>query len=291
MGILSGLEKFGLGKIDMDSLMEEETAAKPSAPREEEPKGEQKEEPKESEFLLPKSMRCPVCDTAFKSLSVKTGRVKRLEPDFDLRPRFSHIDTNKYDVASCPKCGYTALYRYFEHISPGQIRLIEKEVKSKFKPVEPMDPKALIEPYTYEEAISRYQLAFFNTVVKKGKTSERAFILLKLAWLNRGLAEELEAKDLSGSEEYVNAREQEDEFYVQAYDEFIKAVATENFPMCGMDESTVNILLAGMAYKLEKYDVASKLVSTVLLSRTAGSAAKDRAMDLKEKIVARLHGQ
>ncbi|MCM1284008.1 MAG: DUF2225 domain-containing protein [Muribaculaceae bacterium] len=290
MGILSGLEKFGLGQVDMDSLMEEEKhEAKAQEPVKKEPEKE-KEQPKEEEFLLPKSMRCPVCDTTYKSPSVKTGRVKRLPPDFDLRPRFQYIDTNKYDVASCPKCGYTAMYRYYEHVSPGQIKLIEKEVRSKFKPEAPADPKAPVKPLTYEEAIGRYQLALFNAVVKKAKTSERAYILLKLAWLNRGLAEELEAKGESGSEEYVSAREQEDAFYVQAYDEFIKAVASENFPMCGMDEHTVNILLAGMSYKLEKYDVASKLVSTILVSRTASSVVKDRALNLKEEIVAKLRG-
>ena len=59
--------------------------------------------------------------------------------------------------------------------------------------------------------------------------------------------------------------------------------------MCGMEENTLNLLLASMAYRLEKYDVASKLVSSVLTSQVAARSVKDRAMDLKELIVEKLH--
>ena len=56
-----------------------------------------------------------------------------MEPDFDLRPRFQYIDTNKYDVSSCPQCGYTAMNRYFTHLSTGQVKMIEEGVCHKFK--------------------------------------------------------------------------------------------------------------------------------------------------------------
>ena len=69
----------------------------------------------------------------------------------------------------------------------------------------------------------------------------------------------------------------------------MKAIASESFPMCGMEESTVNILLANMAFKLEKYDVSSKLVSAILTSRVASRSVKDRAMTLKEEIIKKLH--
>lgn len=289
MGNVFGLEKFGLGKVSVDDIFEEEKKAETAeVPQEEAPV---KSGPNEIEFLLPKACRCPVCDTSFRTRQVKTGRARRLQPDFDLRPRCQDIDINKYDVTACPKCGYAALNRNFEHITTGQIKLIRQEVGTKFRPAGPVNPNEPLEPYTYQEAIERYQLALFCTVVKKGKTSEKAYILLKLAWLNRGLAEMLEEKGESGSEEYVEAREQEASYYSDAYEGMVKAVASENFPMCGMDESTVNILMAGMAFKLEKYDVASKLVAAVIVSRTAPSAAKERAQNLKEEILLKMRAQ
>lgn len=291
MSNVLGLEKFGLGKVKIDDIFEEgekKTEQPREAVVEEQPV---KPAHDEIEFLLPKACKCPVCDTSFRTRQVKTGRARRMQPDFDLRPRFHDIDTNKYDVTACPKCGYAALNRNFEHITPGQIKLVRQEVSNKFRPSGPVNPNEPLEPYTYQEAIERYQLALFCTVAKKGKTSEKAYILLKLAWLNRGLAEMLEGKGESGSEEYVEAREQEAAYYSEAYEGMIKAVASENFPMCGMDESTVNILMAGMAFKLEKYDVASKLVSTVIVSRTAPAAAKERAQNLKDEILLKLRAQ
>lgn len=51
--------------------------------------------------------------------------------------------------------------------------------------------------------------------------------------------------------------------------------------MCGMDESTVDYLIAALAVEFERYDVASRLVVEVLHS-TTNPRMKDRARDLKE---------
>ena len=111
--LLSGLGKFGLDENVGGSLFADET----SSVKKEDGASEAKVEaaPKEDDFLLLKSVRCPVCDGVFRTTMIKTGRAKRKEPDLDLRPRFEYIDTNKYDVASCPHCGYTAIHRYFPH--------------------------------------------------------------------------------------------------------------------------------------------------------------------------------
>ena len=234
---------------------------------------------------MEKSIRCPVCDTVFKTKMVKTGRVKRLEPDFDLRPRFQYIDTNKYDVSSCPKCGYTAMNRYFSHLSSGQIKMIDEGVRRKFKQTNLVEP----EEYSYDEAIDRYKLALYSTIVKKGKTSEKAFECLKISWLYRGKNEELMASSDKDAKAIKESQKEEQVYYAQAYDGFLKAIASEAFPMCGMEESTINLLVANMAFKLQKYDIASRFVSLVLTSHAAGRSAKERAMDLKEDIIKQLH--
>ena len=282
MNLLEGLEKFGLDQMDTEHIFEdekkEEVPAKPQAIVKEEVHSEK-------EFLLEKSIRCPVCDTVFKTKMVKTGRVKRLEPDFDLRPRFQYIDTNKYDVSSCPKCGYTAMNRYFSHLSSGQIKMIDEGVRRKFKQTNLVEP----EEYSYDEAIDRYKLALYSTIVKKGKTSEKAFECLKISWLYRGKNEELMASSDKDAKAIKESQKEEQVYYAQAYDGFLKAIASEAFPMCGMEESTINLLVANMAFKLQKYDIASRFVSLVLTSHAAGRSAKERAMDLKEDIIKQLH--
>ena len=282
MNLLEGLEKFGLDKMDTEHIFEEEkkevAPAKPQATVKEEVHSEK-------EFLLEKSIRCPVCDTVFKTKMVKTGRVKRLEPDFDLRPRFQYIDTNKYDVSSCPKCGYTAMNRYFSHLSSAQIKMIDEGVRRKFKQTNLVEP----EEYSYEEAIERYKLALYNTLVKKGKASEKAFECLKISWLYRGRKEELMASADKDANMIAESQKEETLYYEQAYDGFLKAIASESFPMCGMEESTINLLVASMAFQLKKYDIASRFVSLVLTSHAAGRSAKERAMDMKENIIKQLH--
>ena len=287
MGLLSGLEKFGLEQMDTTNLFEDEK--KPKAEQQGQADAPKEEKHLETEFLLLKSIRCPVCDHVFRTRLVKTGRVKRLEPDFDLRPRFAYIDTNKYDVSSCPKCGYTAINRYFSHITSGQVKLIDQGVHSKFKANTLVNAEDALEAYTYEEAIEYCKLALYCTMVKKGSTSEKAYECLKLSWLYRGWREKLESEGTNDRELLSNVKEEEDAYYKQAYEGFMKAIASESFPMCGMEESTVNILLANMAFKLEKYDVSSKLVSAILTSRVASRSVKDRAMTLKEEIIKKLH--
>ena len=74
--------------------------------------------------------------------------------------------------------------------------------------------------------------------------------------------EELEAKGYEqSSKEYQDAEKEELYYYGQALDGMTKAVASESFPICGMDQNTMDILLAQMNTRLGNYEIASKLVS------------------------------
>ena len=72
-----------------------------------------------------------------------------------------YIDSLKYFVPSCPNCGYSAMFRYFEHLSSVQIKLIKEKICANFKPTGE-EPAV----YDYDTAINRYKLALFNTLVK-----------------------------------------------------------------------------------------------------------------------------
>ncbi|MGN0351905.1 MAG: DUF2225 domain-containing protein [Roseburia sp.] len=284
MNLFSGLEKFGIKADDTANLFEEEKKDTGAVVKTD--TGE--EIPAESSFLLEKAVRCTVCDKVFKTKMVKNGRVKRLEPDFDLRPRFQYIDTTKYDVLSCPFCGYTAITRYFEHLTSAQIKMVKEQVCANFNGVMGADLPVLPEEYSYDEAIERYKLALFCSMAKKAKTSEKAYTCLKIAWLLRGKAESLTGTDEETLKQKQECKEQEDAFYQQAYEGLMKAVSTEMFPICGMDQTTVDYLLAAMSFNLKKYDVASKLIAGILTSSAAGQKMKDRAYDMKEQIIAEI---
>lgn len=245
---------------------------------------------KEEDLLMDKTMYCPVCDRAFKEKAVKSSRLRRKENDKDLRPRFYDIDTQKYDVSSCPYCGYTAMNRYFPHVSAFQRKLILEAVDYKIRK-DSKSANTLPAFYDYDTAIDRYKASLFFTEVKKGAVSEQAYTYLKMAWLYRGKCEELLQKDFTEeAKEIKESRQKETHFYELAYEGFVQAMAKEMPPICGMDQNTLEFLIAEMAFYLGKYDVAAKTVSEILVSQTANRHFKDKALELKQEIIAKIKG-
>ena len=230
-------------------------------------------------MLFNKSYKCPICDEQFKVPTVRAGKAKLEGVDADLRPRYKIVDPLKYDIVMCPKCGYATLTRFFSHITPPQAKLIKQGITRNFIPMASQDS------YTYDEAFLRYQLALGNAVVKRGKASEKAYLCLKMAWLLRGKLESLDQEADNYDEEVKKIREDEKELLASSLEGFISARQTENFPMCGMDESTVEYLIAVMSMKFEKYDTASKMISSILMSQSANARIKDRCRDIKEQLV------
>lgn len=83
----------------------------------------------------------------------------------------------------------------------------------------------------------------------------------------------------------------QEEFYKEAYEGFQKALATETFPMCGMDSFTMDYLIASMACHFKDFSYASKAVSNILSSQIADRRIKNRALELKEEIIAQIRNE
>lgn len=280
MNLLAGLEKFGLsGGDELDITKEESKNQKKNVKT-----ASSTEKPaEEKDFLLDKIIECPVCDSKFHTLVVKTGKAKRLEPDNDLRPNFKGIDTVKYDVSTCPYCGYAALNKNFVHISMTQIKWIKEAMKD-FKPVKDF----AAETYSYDRAVDRYKLALVNAMAKRGKMSEKAYICLKIAWLRRSEYKEIKADTDELKQKKAMILEEYNGFYKQAYEGFQKAISTETAPYEGMDDSTIQFMLANMALYFKDYSAASKMVANLLTAPATPPRVKDKCVDLKETILAEI---
>ena len=61
--------------------------------------------------------------------------------------------------------------------------------------------------------------------------------------------------------------------------------------MCGMDETTVDYLLAVLSLRFNQFDVSSKLIAGILTSTSANPRMKDRARDLKETLMQKIKEQ
>lgn len=236
----------------------------------------------EQDFLFDKSYTCPACSEKFKAKTVKNSRVKLLGSDLDLRPKYKQLELLKYDVIMCPSCGYTALSRYFSLLTALQAKKIKAEVTP---PLKSQEEKAF---YTYDDALERYKLTLANANVKQAKSSEKAYICLKTAWLLRSKGEHMDPQADGYAEQKKAIDEEEKEFLHNALDGFIAARQSENFPMCGMDEPTVDYLIAVLSMQFEQYDVSSKMLAGILGSYSASPRVKDKAREVKEMLVQKI---
>lgn len=277
-GLLEGLEKLGLKDLENMDVYEEEK-------KKEEQAQAQKKAPvvQETDFLFDKTYECPVCDSKIKARTMKAGKAKLLRTDMDLRPVYENVEPLKYEVIICPECGYAAIGRYFSGLTASQIKAVKETISKSYK-------KSGENPdtYTYEEALGRYKLCLANAIVKHAKSSEKAYICLKAGWLLRSMGENLDKNEADYSQKAASLKEQECEFLKNALEGFLSARQTENYPMCGMDETTVEFLIANLAIEFEQFDVASRLISGILVSTTANNRMKDKAREAKEVLVAKI---
>lgn len=240
--------------------------------------------PADDPYVFAKKWTCPICNKEFKNPTVKSSKARMIGSDQDLRPRYEGINPLKYDVILCPHCGYAGLEKYFATLSQVQKEWIKEKIASAYKRREEKST------FTYEDAYLRYKLALLSSMTKQANDSEKAYICLKTAWLLRGWRESL-ADNEQNSVVCEKLAAQEKDFLKNAKTGFEQANLKEDYPLCGMDESTVDYLVAALSVHFEEYEAAMKLLSGVIASRAAGVRVKDRARDLKDEIANKIKGQ
>lgn len=271
--LLSGLESMGLGNMSKLNLFDDAKEEKPEAKKPEPVKVD------ERTLILDKTCKCPVCDHEFKAKVVKTGKTKLITQDVDLRPVYSDVDSLKYGVCVCPICGYASMMKTFPNITSAQAKLIKEQISASFTGLGPDH-----DIYSYDDAITRHKLALVNTVVKRAKTSERAYMCLLLAWLLRGKRESLPDDTQNIAVVYKNLETEEKDFLAKARVGFEDAFSKENFPLCGLDECTSIYLIAALAAEVGDSDAALRWVSRLITSQSANDRIKERGRSLKEMI-------
>ena len=253
--IFSGLEEFGFKDLNkVDIYKTDDNAEKTS--------NIHKKEFNPLDCLFERNMTCPVCGNDIKVKSVKTGKARMISKDTDFMPRYENLNPLFYDVAICPKCGYSALVRGFGKLRDEQINMIKSIITPKFI------PKAYPDLYDVDIAIERFKLALLNSVVKKGKNSEKAYLCLKLSWFYRLKKDEKEEK----------------RFIEQTLIGFKEAYEKEAFPIYGMDKFALIYLIGELSRRIGKNDEALKWLSMVLISINVSPKLKELARDQKDLI-------
>lgn len=275
MGLFDGMEAFGVSSTTEKDMFEDPKAKEAAL------KAKMAAEKKfnEEDFLFEKTYECPVCYKPVKEHTIRAAKARLIRTAVDLRPTFEGIEPLKYDVVQCKECGFTALTRYFVPMTAAQRKAVTEKISANFKkPAE----KAT---YSYDDAVLRYRLALVNAVVRQAKASEKAYICLRGGWLCSSYLEDMNEKGNADPNKIAEIKKLEEDFLKNAYEGFVAAEQNETFPMCGMDESTLDYLIAALAIRFRHLDVASKLISNLLLSQNVNGRIKDKVRDLKEEVI------
>lgn len=253
--IFSGLEDFGFKDLNNVDIFKTDDAAEKKS-------NKFRKEFNPLDCIFDRNMTCPVCGNDVKIKSVKTGKVRMISKDTDFMPRYEKLNPLFYDVAVCPSCGYSALVKSFGKLREEQINLIKSIITPKFI------PKTYPDLYDVDIAIERFKLALLNSVVKKGKSSEKAYLCLKLSWFYRLKNEEKEEK----------------RFIEQSLIGFKEAYEKETFPIYGMDKFALIYLIGELSRRIGKNDEALRWLSMVLISMNVNPKLKELARDQKDLI-------
>jgi hypothetical protein len=239
----------------------------------------------EKSVLIDKKFTCPVCDKEFKSKTVRSNGTRFVKTMEDLRPIYSNVVVTKYDAICCPHCGFSALTKDFTTSTASQRKLIREKIQAHFKPREEVE----CDFYTTEMAIARMKMALLCTISKNGKDSEIGNVCLKLSWLYQDLADEV-PEDLPDAEARKQAYLKEaNNAANNAYEHLTTARMKEGFPIAGMNEATLDYLLAYYAYERGEYQTSMHLLSGVVSSRSITPRLKEKSIALKELVSPKLH--
>ena len=237
-------------------------------------------ETNEKTMLIDKRYTCPVCDKQIRAKAVKSNTARFVNTMADLRPIYSNINVTKYDAVCCPNCGYAALTQNFSNTSQTQRKLIQDKIQSNYKSHE----ETACDFYTTEMAISRMKMALLCTITKEAKSSEAGYVCLKISWLYQDLADEVpeDAPDAASKKEMY--LKEAHNAAMKSYEYLSNARVHEDYPIAGMNETTLDYLLSYLAYEKGDYQTAMQYLSGVVSNRSTSPRLKDIALDLKDLI-------
>lgn len=209
-----------------------------------------------------KQITCPVCNNIFKTPAVKVNAPRIASKDSDFFIRYLVENPYFYEVWLCPNCGYAALKTDFEKIRNFQCKLIKENITPKWVNREyPI-------PFNENVAIERYKLALLNSLVIESKSSTKAIICLKIAWMFRLLSDTIS----------------ENNFLSQALIAFNDTYINEKLPVYGLDRFSIMFLIGELNRRIGEDKTALRWFSEVITSIGAPQKIKEMARDGKDKI-------
>lgn len=252
--IFSGLENLGFNKVESVELY----------PSQKEEKSKKEVKPEETSFLYDRELTCPVCNSLIKVHTIKTGVNKIVKKHSDFYAEYSNVNPYFYDIIVCNNCGYSASKIDFSKIKKSEIDLVKSKISPKWV------GKHYGKTYNVDVAIERFKLALLNYCVMESKSSKKAMICLKIAWMYR----------------IKHDNDSETLFLKESLSGLEDAYMNENFPIYGMDKYTLMYLIGELYKRTGNPDNALRWFSMVITTPNINPRVKDLARTQKDEIMA-----
>lgn len=129
---------------------------------------------------------CPVSETHFEYLHVRTGAVKLASRDTDFRITYLTVDPLFYAVVACPQCGYAAYGDEFETLDDRD----RDALLTAFGDRERFGDPITRGERTLDAAAAAFDRALECDAVRQPDQRRRAGLLHRRAWLERSRGDE-----------------------------------------------------------------------------------------------------
>lgn len=132
-------------------------------------------------FFFKDTVACPVCETNFEYLRVRTAAVRPQERESDFRVTYRSEDPTRYVMMVCPTCSYGATHDDFSNLSDEERVAISDGSQERGR----FDYPNLGGPRTLDQTITALKLAQMCYEKRRPNERRNAVILQRFAWLER----------------------------------------------------------------------------------------------------------
>lgn len=222
------------------------------------------------EALYLKNLRCNICKNNFKTIKIKSSKLRTVKRDTDFCIHYDGYCPYVYEINVCPYCGYA--------FSDSSNAKIPKELKIQFinEITKSWKKKNYCGERTYLKGVEAYKLAILAGQITKVNKSKISAMCMRIAWIYR----------------IHNDTKGEQRFLKSSVNVLEEAFGCEDFSGQGsMDITTAVYLLGEINYRIGEYSKSLKWFNLCLskyINRNRRDATtkmiRDRWSDIKSEI-------
>lgn len=124
---------------------------------------------------------CPVCDSRFEYLRIRTRSVRPLSRDSDFYVRYHSLDPTHYSIVVCPACGYAAYSDDFDDLSADERSALLNARPARLAMME----HSLAGLRSTEDGVAVTELALSSYALRHANERRHAVLLHRRAWIER----------------------------------------------------------------------------------------------------------